>query len=105
MGVTNGESTSLLSAGTNALLKLGAAPVTAAADVLELYDLGSVPAIAVALGSEAEALLARLRDSALTADELVRATALDPGASAAALMELELAGRVTFEDGVYRAGL
>lgn len=100
-----GEITSLLSAGTNALLKLGATPVTAAADVLELYDLNSVPPTAVALGPEAEALLARLRDSALTADELVRATALDPGASAAALMELELAGRVTFEDGVYRAGL
>ena len=56
-------------------------------------------------GLLAEALLARLRGSALTADELVRATALDPGASAAALMELELAGRVTFEDGVYRAAI
>ena len=59
----------------------------------------------VALGPAAESLLARLRDSALTADELVRVTALDPGASAAALIELELAGRVTFEDGVYRAAI
>ena len=43
--------------------------------------------------------------AALTADELVRATALDPGRGAAALMELELAGRVTLEDGVYRAAV
>jgi len=100
-----GEITSSLSAGTNALLKLGAAPVTAASDVLELYELGPARPEAGALGPEAASLLARLRVSALTADELVRATALDPGASAAALIELELAGRVTFEDGVYRAAI
>src|SRR4030095_12154528 len=34
-----GEITSSLSAGTNALLKLGATPVTSADDVLELFDL------------------------------------------------------------------
>ena len=100
-----GEITSSLSAGTNALLKLGAAPVAAASDVLELYDLDPARPEAVALGPEAKSLLARLRGSALTGDELVRATALDPGVSAAALMELELAGRVTFEDGVYRAAI
>ena len=100
-----GEITSSLSAGTNALLKLGAAPVAAASDVLELYELGPARPTLVALGPAAESLFARLRDSALTADELVRVTALDPGASAAALIELELAGRVTLEDGVYRAAI
>jgi DNA processing protein len=34
-----GEITSALSAGTNALLKLGATPVTSATDVLELYGI------------------------------------------------------------------
>jgi DNA processing protein len=100
-----GEITSGLSAGTNALLKLGAAPVTTAADVLELYDLVATVSPAPSLGPAAEALMERLRDSALTVDELVRACGLDSGESAAALIELELAGRVTIEDGVYRAAV
>ena len=98
-----GEITSALSAGSNALLRLGAMPLTCAADVLELYDIAPRRQVQARLGPLAEALLAQLSGSALTVDEFVRATALDPGASAAALMELELAGRVTFEDGVYRA--
>ena len=100
-----GEITSSLSAGSNALLRLGAVPVTCAADVLELYALAPRPQAHALLGPAAEQLLTQLAGSALTADELVRATALDPGASAAALTELELAGRVTFEDGVYRAAI
>jgi DNA processing protein len=100
-----GEITSVLSAGTNALLRLGATPVTCAADVLELYDLVPAPRSAPSLGPAAEMLLERLRDSALTADELVRVSGFDPGASAAALTALELAGQVTVEDGVYRAAV
>ncbi len=100
-----GEITSALSAGTNALLKLGATPVTSAADVLALHDLVPTPAAAAPLGAAAETVLAQLTDTALTVDEIVRAAAVEPGACAAALMELELAGRVTFEDGVYRAAL
>jgi len=100
-----GEITSSLSAGTNALLKLGATPVTSVADVLELYDIEPARAVPTALGPAAEALLLALGTSACTADELVRAAAVDPGACAAALLELELAGRVTFEDGVYRAAI
>jgi DNA processing protein len=100
-----GEITSSLSAGSNALLRLGAVPVTCAADVLELYALTPRLHAHATLGPVAEALLAQLTGAALTADELVRATALDPGAGAAALTELELAGRVTFEDGVYRAAI
>lgn len=100
-----GEITSSLSAGTNALLRLGATPVTCAADVLEVF--GIEPAIAerVPVGAVADALLARLGEGALTADELLRSAAIDPGEGSAALIELELAGRVTLEDGVYRAAV
>jgi DNA processing protein len=100
-----GEITSSLSAGSNALLRLGATPVTCAGDVLELYGLEAIRPPAPPLGPAADALLARLRDSSLTADELVRATGIDAGDGSAALIELELAGRVTLEDGVYRASL
>ena len=100
-----GEITSSLSAGTNALVKLGATPVTCAADLLDLYDLAPAEHAPAPLGRAAQGLLAQLSDAALTGDELVRSTALDPGEAAAALMELELAGRVTLEDGVYRAAI
>jgi len=97
-----GEITSALSAGTNALLKLGAGPVTRAADVLELYGLEAPQPRVPSLGPDADALLARLRDCPLTADELARVARIEPAALAASLIELELAGRVTLEDGVYR---
>ena len=89
-----GEITSALSAGTNALLRLGATPVTCAADVLELFGIEPQAARRGSLGSDRRRRSSRtLRDAALTADELVRASGLDPGEAAAALMELELAGR------------
>ena len=98
-----GEITSSLSAGTNALLRIGAAPVTAPGDVLELFELGPVRPVARPLGATAERLLACLRDRALTGDELLRAAGVEPGSGAAALTELELSGSVALEDGVYRA--
>lgn len=100
-----GEITSALSAGTNALLRLGATPLTSATDVLELFELTPVAPEAATLGRAAEALLNRLRDGALTADELVRASGVDPAEASAALMELELARRVALEDGVYRVSI
>ena len=100
-----GEITSALSAGTNALLRLGATPVTCTADVLELFELVPVEAAAPDLGSAAQALLERLGEGALTADELLRASGVDPAQASAALMELELARRVSLEDGVYRAAI
>ena len=100
-----GEITSSLSAGTNALLRLGATPVTCAADVLEAYDLQPAPRSASSLGPTAETLLAQLRDSALTADELVRTLDIDAAAVSAALIDLELAGHIALEDGTYRASL
>jgi DNA processing protein len=98
-----GEITSALSAGTNALLRIGATPVTGAGDVLELFDLVSTPSPARPLGELAGALLSHVRDQPASADELVRLVRVDPGDVAAALTELELAGSVTLEDGRYRA--
>jgi DNA processing protein len=100
-----GEITSSLSAGTNALLRIGATPVTRVDDVLEVFGIEPRVPTAAALGPTAEQLLARLLEGALTADEVVRASGVDPGAGAAALIELELAGRITIEDGVYRAAI
>ena len=98
-----GEITSALSSGTNDLLKLGASPLTAPTDVLEIFGLTGAEAEPVELGSSAEVVLARLRDGPASADELARATGLDAGTLASALTELELAGCAVAGGGVYRA--
>jgi DNA processing protein len=97
-----GEITSGLSRGTNALLRLGATPMTDPADVFEALGIEPEPAAAVELSEPAAALLAALDAGPAGADELVRATGLPPGAAAAALAELELAGLAAEGDGVYR---
>jgi DNA processing protein len=89
-----GEIGSALSTGTNALLKLGASPLTDVDDVLDAY--GLVPRS----DPVDDELLAHLP---ATADELVRATGRSAADVAQALTELELAGHVTMRDGVYRA--
>jgi DNA processing protein len=99
-----GEITSALSAGSNALLRIGATPCTCAADVLESYGLEPADARRPALSSTAEAVLGRARAAAASVDELTRATGLGAAELAAALTELELAGAVTVEEGVVRAG-
>jgi DNA processing protein len=98
-----GEITSSLSAGTNALLRIGAIPLTSSQDVLELFDLLPAPVAETSLGVAASALLSCIREQPRTADELVRAADLAPAEAAVALTELELAGRVALEDGRYRA--
>ncbi len=98
-----GEITSALSSGTNDLLRLGASPLLAAGDVLELFGLDQKPAAAVEVSAVADTVLARLRDGPASADELARATGLDAGALASALTELELAGIAVASGGVYRA--
>jgi DNA processing protein len=95
-----GEITSALSAGTNALLRLGATPLTAAADVLEALGIDAPEPAQVSVGERAKALLERLPASV---DELVRASGLSAGEVAGALAELELACLVSEGDGVYRA--
>jgi DNA processing protein len=98
-----GEITGSLATGTNRLLRQGATPLTSAADVLEVFGLGVVPAAQPpTLGEAATSVLDRLADSSATADELARATGFDAGPLAAALTELELAGLVGEADGRYR---
>jgi DNA processing protein len=98
-----GEITSSLSAGTNALLGLGATPYTSAQDVLDALGLDAATPPALDLGRDAERVLDRLREFAAGADELQRATGLETAALAAALTELELAGAAVQEGGVFRA--
>jgi DNA processing protein len=94
-----GEITSALSAGTNALLRLGATPVTCADDVLEVFGLEAPRRQRTEIGADAEAVLAALPAAA---DEVSCATGLPASAVAAALAELELNGLAHEGDGVYR---
>jgi DNA processing protein len=96
-----GEITAALSSGTNALLRLGATPLTKAEDVLEVYGL-EVPAAAEPPEGAAAAVFALLTDGALSVDELVRRSGLPADLVAAALVELELAGLAGTADGLTR---
>jgi DNA processing protein len=98
-----GEITSTLSSGTNALLRLGATPVTSVADVLEAF--GIMPEVVTPREPEglAAIVLPRLRETPASIDELSRLTGIAPGDVAAALIELELDGQVSEVDGVYRS--
>jgi DNA processing protein len=99
-----GEITSSLSFGTNALLKLGAAPLTAASDVLDVLGIERDQATEAAEVSPAAArVLELVRESPSGADELTARGVLDAGAVSVALTELELAGLVSAADGVFRA--
>jgi DNA processing protein len=89
-----GEITSSLSAGTNALLRLGATPLTSAADVLETF--GIEPAQRT---EESHPLLDLLPASV---DELVRSSGLSAAEIAVTLAELELSGLAAEGDGIYR---
>jgi DNA processing protein len=88
-----GEIGAPLSAGTNNLLKLGASPLTAPADVLASFGLEE--RVRPVDGGLLDLLPA-------TADELVRRTGLTAADIARALVELELAGAAAAHDGVYR---
>jgi DNA processing protein len=98
-----GEITGMLSTGTNRLLRQGATPLTAAGDVLELFELAAAQRPEMPeVGASAAVVLERLADGAASADELARATGLEPGRLAAALAELELGGLASEADGRYR---
>jgi DNA processing protein len=90
-----GEITSSLSAGTNALLRLGATPLTSAVDVLEALGIDSEPR-----RPRSHPLLDLLP---ATADELVQATGRTSADIAVELAELELNGLASEGDGTYRA--
>jgi DNA processing protein len=89
-----GEITSALSAGTNALLRLGATPLTCSRDVLE------------SLGIDVEERKMPLHPLVVLlpapADALGRASRLTTGEVMAALAELEVAGLAAEGEGVYR---
>jgi DNA processing protein len=97
-----GEITSRLSEGANALLRLGATPLTAVADVLEMLGIAPPKPSPPDVGDVATRLLEQLPASV---DELVRASSLETSQVAAALTELELAGLAVETDGIYRATL
>jgi DNA processing protein len=97
-----GEITSALSAGTNDLLRQGAAPLLAAVDVLAALGLEPAPRRAGAVSETAALVLAEVTDVARDVDGLVRATGRSTGEISAALVELELAGLVTAAEGLYR---
>ena len=98
-----GEITSALSAGTNALLRIGATALTSAADVFEAFGIAPPETAKVELTADAERVLSWLRDAPAGADELSRALGLPAADVATALAELELAGCIDEEGGVYRA--
>jgi DNA processing protein len=97
-----GEITSALSSGTNALLRLGATPLTAAADVLEALGVEAPEPPPLDLDGDAALVLEVLASAGAGVDELVHGTGLDAAAVATALAELELVGVVTEAEGVYR---
>jgi DNA processing protein len=98
-----GEITSALSRGTNALLRLGATPLTRYDDVLESFGIVARERAAPELEPRTRAVLEHVRAAATDADELARAAELGAGELAAVLTELELAGLVTVDEGIVRA--
>ena len=98
-----GEITSALSAGTNALLRIGATALTSSADVLEVFGIVAAETGSVDLSPAAELILSRLRDRPAGVDELTRELELPASEIATALAELELVTLVDDCAGVYRA--
>lgn len=98
-----GEITSALSAGSNALLRLGATPLLSTGDVLEALGVEAPAPASVDLSEPARAALRCVREGAVSADELARASGLHAATLSVALSELELAGLVAADGGVYRA--
>jgi DNA processing protein len=97
-----GEITSRLSAGTNALLRLGATPVTSVEDVLAAVGLEPKTTPPPQLADRLSRVRSVVDDAPAGADEIVRRTGLAAAHVAAALAELELLGLIGRADGVYR---
>lgn len=100
-----GEITAALSAGTNDLLRQGAAPLLAADDALAVLGIEREPPKLPPVSPAADEVLTLLGDGPCAVDELVRRSRRPSGEVAAALVELELAGAAAHADGVYRATL
>jgi DNA processing protein len=97
-----GEITSALSAGTNDLLRQGAAPLLSAGDVLEALGLEPAVRQLPPLSPAGSQVLRLLADGARDADDLARGSGRTTAEVAAVLVELELAGVASEADGLYR---
>jgi DNA processing protein len=100
-----GEITSALSAGTNALLRQGAAPLLAPEDALAAVGLEVPRARPAGPEGAPGAVLAALADAPDDIDGLSRRTGRPPAELAAILTVLELEGHVRNADGFYRAAV
>jgi DNA processing protein len=98
-----GEITAGLSVGSNDLLRQGATPLLAVADVLDVLGLTPAPRQRRELSAIASEVLEILRDGAREADGLTRSSGRTSAEVGAALVELELAGLVASADGLFRA--
>ena len=85
------------------MLRLGAAPALGVDDVLEAIGIEASSRERPEPPGDAGRVLAMLRDASATVDEIARAVALPVDQVAAVLVELELDGRVSSEEGVHRA--
>jgi DNA processing protein len=97
-----GEITAALSAGTNDLLRQGAAPLLSTADVLSALGIEQPEAPPPPVSAAGGGVLRLLTDTACDFDGLVRRSGFSSAELAAALVELELAGLVDEAEGVYR---
>jgi predicted Rossmann fold nucleotide-binding protein DprA/Smf involved in DNA uptake len=94
----------VISRGTNELLRLGAAPLVEANDVLAALGLEEAPArCAARLSEQATRIRDLLSDRSASIDELVNRSGLTVDVVAAALVELELVGEAVCAEGIYRA--
>jgi DNA processing protein len=100
-----GEITSALSVGSNALLRLGATPLTGSGDVLDALGIERIAAAQDPDVSEvARRVVGLVRDAPTGADELVARASLEAGSGRVGRSQGELAGRVAGADRGYRAG-
>lgn len=99
------------SAGTHQFLKLGATPITAAEDILEVLGIekeeakepgetSSRPAL-----SDAELSVITLLHEPLHKDELIRQLQLPTHEASMLLMQMELAGHISESNGTYRSNI
>lgn len=98
-----GPITSASSAGTNGLIRRGAAPATCADDVLAAYGLRAAAAASPAgpRGAREREVLRVLGRGPQTVDSIARATGLDARDAMAALAALAVSGAIEDDGGVF----
>ena len=93
------------SKGVHQFLKLGATPVTTPADILDVLGIevisGGLPPSAAALSPE-EARIIEILFEPTERDTLIRKLAMPISTASIILMQMEIAGHIVEENGVYR---